>query len=240
MKKDRYYKHYIIPEFGKSKQEYLKKFKVLIVGAGGLGSSALLYLTTNGVGEIGIVDFDKVEITNLHRQVLYDHSHIGKLKTEVALKNLKEKNPEVKIKTYNLKLDKNNSDLLREYDFIIDATDNIESKLLINDLCVQFGKPFSYAGVNKFFGSTITVIPGKSACVRCIFKDIKREHKEWGVFGTVPGIIGIIQATEAMKYWTNTGKLLTDRFLFIDLFRMDFRITEVQRDRDCTCCKVGV
>ncbi len=239
MEKDRYYKHYIIPEFGKEKQERLKEFKVLVVGAGGLGSPALIYLIANGVGKIGIVDYDKVDITNLHRQILYNPSDIGKLKTEAALKNLKEKNPEVEIKIYNLKLDKDNSDFLKEYDFIIDATDNIESKLLINDLCVQIGKPFSYAGINKFFGSTITVIPGKSACLRCIFKNIKKEHKDWGVFGIVPGIIGLIQATEAIKYWTNTGKLLTDRVLFLDLFRMEFRITEVMKDENCLCSKRG-
>ena len=209
------------------------------MGAGGLGSPALIYLTANGVGKIGIVDYDKVDITNLHRQILYNPSDIGKLKTEAALKNLKEKNPEVEIKIYNRKPDKDNSDFLKEYDFIIDATDNIESKLLINDLCVQIGKPFSYAGINKFFGSTITVIPGNSACLRCIFKNIKKKHKDWGVFGIVPGIIGLIQATEAIKYWTNTGKLLTDRVLFLDLFRMEFRITEVMKDENCLCSKRG-
>ncbi len=240
MRKDRYYKHYLIPNFGKEKQELLKDFKVLVVGAGGLGSSAIIYLATNGVGKIGIVDFDNVDITNLHRQILYSPSDVGKLKVEVTKEKIKNLNLDVNVEIFNFKFNKKNYDILENYDFIIDATDNIESKLLINDICIEHKKPFSYAGVNKFFSSTTTIIPGKSSCLRCIFKKIKKEHKDFGVFGTVPGITGIIQATEAIKFRTGVGELLTDRFLFIDLLNMKFRISKVNPDINCTCRKINV
>ncbi len=235
LERNRYYKHYLIPDFGKEKQNLLKNFKVLVVGVGGLGSPVIIYLSTNGVGKIGIVDFDSIDITNLHRQILYSPSDIGRLKTEVAKEKVKYLNPEVNVETFNFKLKESNSYIVKDYDFIIEATDNIESKLLINDICIKYKKPFSYAGINRFFASTTTIIPGKSACLRCVFKNIKGEHKESGVFGTVPGLTGIIQATEAIKFYTKTGELLTNKFLFIDLLNMKFRISKVDLDKDCKC-----
>ncbi len=238
MDKKRYERHIIIDEIGEKSQRKIGSGSVLVIGAGGLGSSAIIHLAANGIGKLGIADFDIVEISNLHRQIIHFTDDIGKSKILSAAEQVQKINGDVKVETYNYKLTKENTfNIIKNYDFVIEATDNMESKLLINDLCVKFKIPFNHAGINKFFGTTISVIPGKTACIRCIFKNIKEHEKKIsGVFGPVPGILGTIQAIEALKYIGDFGELLTNRMLFVDTYYMDFRVTEVKRFHKCSAC----
>ena len=236
MIKNRFLKHYIINEIGKKGQENISKGKVLVVGAGGLGSPAITYLVSNGIGKIGVVDYDKVEISNLHRQILYYQEDVGKYKTLSVVDKIKKLNSNVEVDIYNLKLsDENGEDILKNYDFVIEATDNLKTKFLINDLTVKLKKPFSYAGINIFKGSTMTVIPGKSACLRCVFKNLNYDDREIGVFGTVPGIMGIVQAAEALKYIGGFGELLTNKMLIADILKMEFRTVDIPENDNCFC-----
>ena len=234
---ERFLRHFIIREIGKKGQKNISKGKVLVVGIGGLGSPAITYLVANGIGKIGIVDYDTVDITNLNRQILHYPEDIGRKKIKSALEKIKKINPEIEVQSYDIKITEDNAQkIFNEYDFIIDATDNLKTKLLINDICVKIKKPFNYAGIDTFFGSTITVNPGKSACLRCIFKNINEEVKKTiGVFGPVPGILGTIQAAEALKFVGKFGKLLTDKILIIDIYHMDFRVVETKISKNCLC-----
>ncbi len=233
----RFERHLIIEQIGEQGQKRIKKSSCLVIGAGGLGSSAIIHLVANGIGKIGIIDFDVVDITNLHRQIIHCTDDIGKEKVISAYEKVKKINPDVEVEIYNLKLDeKNGLEIIEKYNFVIEATDNLSSKLLINDLCVKAKVPFSHAGINKFFGTMITVIPGKSACLRCVFKNIKPSEREiFGVFGPTPGVVGTIQAAEALKYLGKFGELLTNKILFVDLYFTDFRIVNVSISEDCKC-----
>ncbi len=234
---ERYRKHIIISQIGEKSQKLISNSSVLVIGAGGLGSAAIIYLAYNGIGKIGIVDYDIVEISNLNRQILYNYNDIGKKKISIINNKILKINPNIQVDTYDLKINsKNIKNILKKYDFIIDAVDNIETKLIINDNCVKLKKPFSYAGIDKFAGSTLTVIPEKSPCLRCIFKNIKKTPKNPGVFGPVPGILGTIQAAEALKYCGKFGNLLTNKILYINIFSMEFRYTNIKKSITCPIC----
>lgn len=240
----RYQRHLVINEIGRKGQQKLFDAKVLLIGAGGLGSPAALYLAAAGVGTLGIADPDQVELSNLQRQIIHTTDSIGKPKAESAEKAVTGINPYITVNIYKIFADKDNiMDLIKNYDFIIDATDNFSSKFLINDACVKARKAFSHAGVTRFQGQLFTYVPGISPCYRCLFKEPPPEGavppgSQTGILGAVCGVTGSLQAMEAVKYITGAGDLLTGRMLVIDALGMKFRTVKFQKDKDCKVCSV--
>jgi len=238
----RYSRHIILKEVGGKGQQKLLAGRVLIIGAGGLGAPIALYLAAAGVGTIGIADADVVDITNLQRQVIHFTPDVGKPKVESAAEKMRAINPDVTVKTYQEWVSAANiAQLIADYDFIIDGTDNFAAKFLINDACVLGGKPYSHGGILQFVGQTITVLPGQSTCYRCIFptpppKDAIPTCSQAGVIGVLPGVIGSIQATEAVKYLLGKGELLTGRLLMYDALAMKFRDVAIKRNPKCPVC----
>jgi len=235
---ERYARHLALPEIGEAGQEKLGKSRVLIIGTGGLGSPAAYYLAAAGIGTLGLMDSDVVELSNLQRQLLHFTPDVGRPKTESAGEKLRALNPDIHILAYPSRLTSENApDILRDWDFIIDATDNFPSKILIADACHAAKKPYSHAGILRFFGQTMTVIPGKTACYRCVFDSPPEDPKTpQGPLGAVPGVIGAIQATEAIKYMLQLGDLLFNRLLTFDALKMKFREVPVKRNPDCRLC----
>ena len=240
---ERYSRHIILKEIGVKGQKKLLNSKVLIIGAGGLGSPAALYLAAAGVGTIGIADADVVDLSNLQRQVIHTTNDVGHKKVESAAETMRAINPDVTVKTYHTFVTSDNIlDLISEYDFIIDGTDNFPAKFLINDACVMAKKPFSHAGIIRFKGQLTTVIPGEGPCYRCIFidpppKDAVPTCKEAGVIGAMGGVIGSLQAMEAIKYITGTGELLVGYLLTYDALKMEFRKVKLpKRGKGCAVC----
>ena len=217
---ERYSRHIILEDVGVKGQEKIIESKVLIIGAGGLGSPAALYLAAAGVGTIGIADNDIVDRTNLHRQVIHYTPDLGKPKVDSAKEKIEKINPDVRIKTYKeLVVADNILDIIQDYDFIIDGTDNFPAKFLINDACVIAKKPFTHGGILGFNGQTMTYTPGNT-CYRCVFsgpppKNAIPNCAQAGVLGPIPGILGTIQATEALKYFIGRGNLLINRLFYI-------------------------
>lgn len=218
--------------------------KVLIIGAGGLGAPAALYLAAAGVGTIGIVDADEVDLSNLQRQVIHSTSDIGKAKVKSAKESMEAINPDVKVNTYRKFVDSSNiMDLIKDYDFVIDGTDNFPAKFLINDACVMAKKPFSHAGIIRFKGQLMTYVPGQGPCYRCVFKnpppkDAVPTCKQAGVVGAMGGVIGSLQAMEAIKYIIGKGELLTGKLLTYDALKMEFRTIKLP-DNHKTCAVCG-
>lgn len=239
---ERYSRHIILKEVGAKGQKKLLNSKVLIIGAGGLGSPAALYLAAAGVGHIGIVDADEVDLSNLQRQVIHSTADIGKAKVKSAKESMVAINPDVEVTTYRMFVDASNvRELIREYDFIIDGTDNFPAKFLINDACVLEKKPFSHAGIIRFQGQLMTYVPGEGPCYRCVFKnpppkDAVPTCKQAGVIGAMAGTIGTLQAMEAIKYIIGKGELLTGKLLTYDALKMDFRKINFKRDCNCAVC----
>ena len=211
---------------------------MLIIGTGGLGSPAAYYLAAAGLSTIGLMDSDVVELSNLQRQILHFTADLGRPKISSAEDKLKMLNPDVQIKTYPFRLTpKNARTILCDFDFVIDATDNFGSKIVIAHACHSAGKPYSHAGILRFFGQTMTVIPGQTACYRCVFDSPPEDHSvPQGPLGAVPGVIGAIQATEAIKYLLNIGHLLANRLLTFDALKMKFREVPVKRNPHCRLC----
>jgi molybdopterin/thiamine biosynthesis adenylyltransferase len=239
---ERYSRHIILKEVGGKGQKKLFGGKVLIIGAGGLGSPIALYLAAAGVGTIGIADADDVDLSNLQRQIIHFTPDIGKPKVESAREKMIAINPELQVRTFKEFVSASNiAELIADYDFIIDGTDNFAAKFLINDACVLAGKPYSHGGILQFVGQTLTVKPGESACFRCIFpepppKDAIPTCSQAGVIGVLPGVIGTIQATEALKFLLGIGKLLTNRILMYDAQEMVFRNVEIKKNSNCPVC----
>lgn len=239
---ERYSRHIILKEVGGKGQQKLFDGKVLIIGAGGLGSPIALYLAAAGVGTIGIADADVVELSNLQRQIAHQTKDIGAPKVLSAKEKIEAMNPDVRINTYHTWICADNIlDIINDYDFVIDGTDNFAAKFLINDACVLAGKPYSHGGILHFVGQTLTFIPGQSACYRCIFptpppKDAIPTCSQAGVLGVLPGVIGMMQATEALKYLLGMGELLTGRLLVYDALAMTFRTVKVRRNPHCPIC----
>lgn len=238
---ERYSRQIILKDVGGKGQMKLLESKVLIVGAGGLGAPAALYLAAAGVGTIGIVDGDAVDLSNLQRQIIHFTPDLEKPKVNSAREKLAKVNPDVTVKTYNTRLtSKNTMDIIKEYDFVIDGTDNFPAKFLINDACVLAGKPFSHGGILRFDGQTITYKPG-TACFRCIFSELPPKGvvpscSEAGILGGVAGILGTIQATEALKFCLEIGNLLTGRLLIFDALNMTFRNVTINKNPKCPVC----
>jgi molybdopterin-synthase adenylyltransferase len=239
---ERYSRHIILKEVGGKGQKKLLDGKVLIIGAGGLGSPIALYLAAAGVGTIGIADADCVDLSNLQRQVIHFTPDVGKAKVLSAKEKMEAINPDVKVIPYETWVNSENIlEMVREYDFVIDGTDNFAAKFLINDACVLAAKPYSHGGILSFFGQTITVLPGESACYRCIFpkpppKDAIPTCSQAGVIGVLPGVLGTIQATEAIKFLLGKGKVLSNRLLTYDALDMRFREVALSRNPKCPVC----
>ena len=227
----------MLDEVGAEGQEKLKNAKILVVGAGGLGSPVLLYLAAAGVGHIGIVDADNVDLSNLQRQVIHFTKDVGTPKVESAREKIVAINPDVEVTAYMEFLNSDNAkDIIAQWDFVVSATDNFAAKYIVNDVCVMLGKPFSHGGILRFEGQTFTYIPG-SACYRCIFKEPPATgNAPTGVLGAVAGVLGTIQATEALKYILGVGELLTDRLLMFDAKTMTFRTINISRRTACEIC----
>lgn len=241
---ERYSRHMILKEIGVKGQRKLMNAKVLIIGAGGLGSPAALYLAAAGIGTIGIVDADVVDLSNLQRQVIHTTKDLGKEKVQSARETMEDINPDVKVVTYHEYVTSENIlSLVEKYDFILDGTDNFPAKFLINDACVMAKKPYCHAGIIRFKGQLMTIIPGEGPCYRCVFKDPPPADavptcKQAGVIGAMAGVIGCLQALEAIKYITGTGELLVGNLLTFDALKMEFRKIRLPK-RDCNCAVCG-
>ena len=238
---ERYSRNLKLKDFTGGDQERLLRSKVLVVGAGGLGSPVLLYLAATGVGKITIVESDNVELSNLQRQIVLDSESIGKPKGEAAKKRLERLNPDVNVEVIAGRLDRGNARrIVARHDMVVDASDNFETKFLVNDACVLENKPFSIGSCLSYHGQVSTYLPGKGPCYRCLFRDVKDgtvpTTAEAGVLGSVPGIIGAIQATEVIKVILNKGTNLSGRLLMIDALDMDMQIICFSKSDTCPAC----
>lgn len=237
----RYQRHLALPELGAAGQERLKNARVLVVGAGGLGSPAALYLAAAGVGRLGVLDCDRVELSNLQRQVLFDSADLGRLKAEAARERLLSLNPEIIVTAHSLTLRADNVlATLGEYDLVLDGTDRLATRYLVNDACVLLGKPLVSAAIHRFEGHAMTYLPGRGPCYRCLFPDaaegVVGSCAEAGVLGVLPGVLGAIQATEAIKIVTGVGEPLVGRLLTYDALEMRFLELPFTRRSDCAVC----
>ena len=238
----RYSRHLIMPEVGIEGQQKLKDAGILLIGAGGLGSPLGLYLAAAGVGRLGIVDFDTVDFTNLQRQIIHRTEDVGRLKVESAKERLNAINPDVEVATFNTKLSRDNiTDLIAGYDIVIDGTDNFPTRYLVNDACVFQRKPNVYGSIFRFDGQATVFAPGKGPCYRCLYPEppppgMVPSCAEGGVLGVLPGIIGVIQATEAIKLILGKGEPLIGRLLIYNALAMTFREVRLRRSPDCPVC----
>jgi molybdopterin-synthase adenylyltransferase len=239
---ERYSRHILLDDVGVDGQEKLLQAKVLIIGAGGLGSPAALYLAAAGVGTVGIIDNDVVEISNLQRQIAHFTKDISIAKVDSAAEKMQAINPDITVRTYKEYLCAANIEkIMAGYDFVIDGTDNFPTKFLVNDACIFLGIPFSHGGILRFNGQTMTVIPGRTACYRCCFRkppppDAVPSCAQAGVLGAVAGMLGTIQAAEALKFITGAGELLVNSLLSFDAKTMQFRKIRLNRQKDCPVC----
>ncbi len=240
--RNRYARQLGLPGFGPAAQERLREGRVLVVGCGGLGSPALAYLAAAGVGRIGFADPDLVDISNLHRQILHATTDIGRLKTVSAEARLRALNPHIHLEQHPLRLSPDNAhSVLSPYDFVIDATDSYAAKFLINDVCCAMRKPFVHAGLSAFGGQLLTVLPGRSPCLRCLFHDTPPEDGEGdalrsGPIGPMAGVLGALQAAEAIKFLARFGDLATGRLLLYDALASDFRSIQAAPSPACPAC----
>jgi molybdopterin/thiamine biosynthesis adenylyltransferase/rhodanese-related sulfurtransferase len=234
----RYARQVALPELGVAGQEKLRAASVLIVGAGGLGSPAALYLAAAGVGTLGLVDCDRVDATNLHRQILYGTSDVGRPKLDAARERLADLNPDVNVVTHHARLASDNAlDILRDYDVIIDGTDNFPTRYLVNDACVLLGKPNVYGSIFRFDGQVSVFATADGPCYRCLYPEPPPPHlvpscAEGGVLGVLPGVVGSLQATETIKLITGVGETLAGRLLLFDALRTTFRTMKLRRRCD--------
>ena len=238
----RYSRHLIMPEFGMQAQEKLKESSVLIVGAGGLGCPLVMYLAAAGVGRIGLVDFDEVDVSNLQRQVLYTTGDVGSSKADSAKARILAMNPHIEVTAYKVPLKSENAHEISEsYDLVIDGTDNFPTRYLVNDLCVLTGKKNVFGSIFRFDGQ-LTVFDGKNGpCYRCLYPDppppgMVPSCAEGGVLGILPGIVGVMQATEAIKVLTGTGRSMVGRLVLFDALTMRFREVKIKKNPDCPIC----
>ena len=239
---ERYSRHILLPEVGGKGQKKIAQAKILIVGAGGLGSPAALYLAAAGMGTLGLIDSDVVDLSNLQRQVIHHTSDLGRPKVVSAKEKVDALNPDVSVRTYEERFTSQNAlKIMADYDVVIDGVDNFPTKFLINDACFFAGKALVHGGILRFDGRVTTIVPRESACYRCIFKappppGLVASCQEAGVIGVLAGIIGTIQATEALKLVLKIGRPLTDRLLDFDAKRTVFREIKTRRNPNCPLC----
>ena len=238
----RYSRHLLLPEVGLEGQKRLRQAKVLLVGAGGLGAPTALYLAAAGVGELGLVDFDAVDLSNLQRQVLYTTPDVGRPKLEAAKERLEALNPGVRVVPYETRLSSENAlDVLRPYDVVVDGTDNFPTRYLVNDACVLLGKPTVYGSIYRFEGQVSVFDARHGPCYRCLYPeppppDLVPSCAEGGVLGVLPGLIGVLQATETVKLLLGTGTPLVGRLLLFDALDLAFRELTLKKDPNCVLC----
>ena len=238
----RYARHLTLPEVGSAGQERLRRARVLLVGAGGLGSPAALYLAAAGVGTLGVVDADAVELSNLQRQILHGTDALGRPKTESARARIQALNPEVLVETHPVRLDASNAlEILAGYDFCLDGSDNFPTRYLVNDASVLLGKPYVYGSIFRFDGQVSVFAAPEGPCYRCLFADppppdLVPNCAEAGVLGVLPGLIGSLQALEAIKWILKAGESLVGRLLLVDALRVKFRELAITRDPECRTC----
>jgi molybdopterin/thiamine biosynthesis adenylyltransferase/rhodanese-related sulfurtransferase len=238
----RYSRHLILPEVGLEGQKKLKRARVLLVGVGGLGSPAALYLAAAGVGTLGLVDFDVIDATNLQRQVLHGTSSIGKRKLDSARERIEDLNPNVRVEAHETSLTSRNAlEIIGTYDIVVDGTDNFQTRYLVNDACVLLGKPNVYGSIYRFEGQSSVFATKDAPCYRCLFREppppgLVPSCAEGGVLGVLPGIIGTIQTTEALKLILGIGETLAGRLLLVDALRMKFRTLNLRKDPTCPAC----
>ncbi|HEX9130166.1 MAG TPA: molybdopterin-synthase adenylyltransferase MoeB [Gemmatimonadaceae bacterium] len=238
----RYNRQILLPQLGEEGQRALKESRVLLVGAGGLGSPVALYLAAAGVGTVGLVDFDAVDLSNLHRQILHGSAGVGSSKIDSARDRLRDINPNVEIEAYETRFESGNAlQIARGYDLIVDGTDNFATRYLVNDTSVLLGIPNVYGSVYRFEGQASVFGAPNGPCYRCLFREPPPPHlipncAEAGVLGVVPGLVGTIQATEAIKQLLGLGDTLVGKLLTIDVMTMAFRTIEIRRDPECPAC----
>jgi adenylyltransferase/sulfurtransferase len=238
----RYSRHILLPQVGEEGQRALKRSRVLLVGAGGLGSPVALYLAAAGVGTLGLVDFDTVDLSNLQRQILHGSASVGGSKIDSARDRLADINPNVSIEPYRTRLTSENAlEIARDYDLIVDGTDNFATRYLVNDTSVLLGIPNVYGSVYRFEGQASVFGASDGPCYRCLFRDppppdLVPSCAEGGVLGVVPGLVGTIQATEAIKMLLGLGDTLVGKLLTIDAMKMSFRTLAIQKDPSCPAC----
>lgn len=239
---ERYSRHILLKDVGIEGQSRLLESKVLVIGAGGLGAPAALYLAAAGIGTIGIADGDRVDLSNLQRQVIHFTADVDRPKVESAAEKVAAINPDIHVRTYpEFLLAHNIRKVISDYDFVVDGTDSFAAKFLINDACVMERKPFSHGGILRFTGQTMTVLPGESACYRCVFdspppKGAVPTCSQAGVLGAIAGMLGTIQAAEALKIIIGAGTPLVNRLLTFDAAEMDFRKILIRKRCDCPVC----
>jgi sulfur-carrier protein adenylyltransferase/sulfurtransferase len=240
-----YGRQLILPEVGIDGQLALRRARVLVVGAGGLGSPVLLYLAAAGVGTLGVVEHDRIERSNLHRQVLFDAAAVGRPKIDTAVQRIQALNPFVTVEGHALQLGLDNAlELIAKYDIVVDATDNFAARYLINDSCVLLGKPNVSASILRFEGQLSVFYPGRGPCYRCLYpspppRDLAPSCAEAGVLGVLPGIFGSLQANEVLKLILGAGECLIGRLLLLDALAMEFKTLRIARGRDCAVCSPG-
>ena len=238
----RYSRHLILPEVALEGQQRLKASRVLLIGAGGLGSTLALYLAAAGVGTIGLVDFDVVDVTNLQRQIVHGSKDVGRPKLESARDRLKDMNPHVHVEGYETRLTSENAlEIVRDYDIVIDGTDNFATRYLTNDACVILGKPNVYGSIYRFEGQSSVFATEDGPCYRCLYPEppppgLVPSCAEGGVLGVLPGLVGTIQATEGIKLLLGIGEPLIGRLLLIDALSMQFRTMRLRKNPQCPAC----
>ncbi|HEY2919440.1 MAG TPA: molybdopterin-synthase adenylyltransferase MoeB [Candidatus Binatia bacterium] len=238
----RYSRHFLLPEVGEEGQAKLLQAKVLLVGAGGLGSPAAYYLAAAGVGTLGIIDNDVVDISNLQRQILHANDRVGTPKVESAKKTLEALNPDVKVIPYQAKLTSENiMDIIKDYDLVVDGCDNFPTRYLVNDACVLAGKPNVHGSIFQFEGQATVFYPGKGPCYRCLYPEpppaeMAPSCAEAGVLGVLPGLIGVIEALEAIKIILGKGDTLVGRLVHFNTLTMEINTLKLRRDPSCPMC----
>jgi sulfur-carrier protein adenylyltransferase/sulfurtransferase len=238
----RYSRHLILPDVGVEGQRKLKAARVLLVGAGGLGSPLALYLGAAGVGTLGIVDFDTVDVTNLQRQIVHGTSDVGRPKLDSAIDRIHDINPHVDVERFETRLTSENAlEIIREFDIVVDGTDNFATRYLVNDACVLLGKPNVYGSIFRFEGQASVLATPDGPCYRCLFREppppgLVPSCAEGGVLGVLPGLVGTIQATETIKLILGIGEPLIGRLLLVDALTAQFRTVKIRRDPTCPAC----
>ncbi len=239
---ERYSRQLILSQVGGKGQEKLFQAKVLLIGAGGLGSPCAYYLAAAGIGKLGIVDSDKVELNNLQRQILHSTPDVGRPKVISAQEKLQNLNPDVEVVPYEVRLTSQNiMEIIKDYDVVVDGSDNFPTRYLVNDACVLSRKPLFHAGILRFNGQAMTIIPFQTACYRCVFPEppppgLVPSCQEAGILGVVAGMLGLVQAGEVIKYILGVGELLTDKILLFDALTTTFRKVKTHRNPECPIC----
>ena len=239
---ERYSRHIILPEVGGAGQQKMLEARVLLLGAGGLGSPAAYYLAAAGIGNIGIVDFDQVDLSNLQRQIIHSTERIGMLKTESAKKTIQALNPDVNVTLYNEKIDSSNIlSIIKDYDYVVDGSDNFPTRYLVNDACVMENKTLVHGSIYRFEGQVTVFKPNSGPCYRCLYPEppppgMSPNCQEGGVLGVLAGIIGNLQVVEVLKLILGIGEPLVGKLLIYDALKTEFRNLNLRKDASCPLC----